>query len=348
MRWKEIIIGAIITLIITIIGGITVWKFTKEPSKPEPKSIVVAEADSPAKFKSDSKSLIFNTIRIGNLGDKVAQSVILSIEFPEDTHVTDFSISSSSGAAARKNLKEIGEKKYEKIIAIDSLLPEETVTISILTNEYTENELHISGRYSEGLVQKGSLSKRVALDDLLKERPQAGKAALTALVLGILLAYMTFRIKNELGAPRNVNNTAFMLLHNGLVEEAATVLETNMTNRGSNSYEMANLGLCKALMGSKDASEKYFSVAELYSTSKQIKALVAFNRAIVSFESDEFDDARRYFESAVTLASRRIKLYVKCSKFGTRLAEHFPEFSEHHYQTLTNQSTRSQHSCAGL
>lgn len=328
MRWKEIIIGAILTLIITIIGGITVWKFTKEPHKPDPKAVVIIEADSPSQFKSDSKSLIFNTFRVGNLGDKIAEDVILSIEFPEDTKITDFSISSSSGAAARKNLKEIEGKVHEKIISINSLLPEETVTVSILTSEYMEKELHVSGRYSEGLVQKGFLSKRVSLDDLLEKGPQAEKAALAALLMGVLLAFMINRLKNDLGGSRSVNNSAFMLLHNELIEEAETILEKDMYQRGSTAYEMANLGLCKALTGDKDASEKYFSAAELYSTSKQIKALVAFNRAIVSFESDKFDDARHYFESAATLANRRIKLYVKCSKFGFKLAAHFPEFSE--------------------
>ncbi|NLQ22964.1 tetratricopeptide repeat protein [Shewanella sp. S-1] len=191
-----------------------------------------------------------------------------------------------------------------------------------------EKELHVSGRYSEGLVQKGFLSKRVSLDDLLEKGPQAEKAALAALLMGVLLAFMINRLKNDLGGSRSVNNSAFMLLHNELIEEAETILEKDMYQRGSTAYEMANLGLCKALTGDKDASEKYFSAAELYSTSKQIKALVAFNRAIVSFESDKFDDARHYFESAATLANRRIKLYVKCSKFGFKLAAHFPEFSE--------------------
>ena len=124
--------------------------------------------------------------------------------------------------------------------------------------------------------------------------------------------------------------------------QAEVLDKRSMSHRGSTAYEMANLGLCKALTGDKDASEKYFSAAELYSTSKQIKALVAFNRAIVSFESDKFDDARHYFESAATHANRRIKLYVKCSKFGFKLAAHFPEFSEF----LPSKANKSKHSDA--
>jgi len=222
----------------------------------------------------------------------------------------------------------IGEKKYEKLISIDSLLPEETVTISIITNEYSEKSLHVSGRYDEGLVEKGFLSKRIDIDKLLGKGPQAEKAALTALLVGILLAVMLIRLKHELGGVRNVNNSAFMLLHSGLIEEATKILENNMTNRGSNSYEMANLGLCKALTGNKETAENYFSAAELYSRTKQIKALVAFNRAIVSFESEDYQSAKSYFENAAALAKSRIKLYVKCSKFGIKLAEHFEEFSE--------------------
>lgn len=326
MKWKELVIGALVTLIITIAGGVIVWKFTTEPPKPEPAPFIAFEMDTPAKFTSELKSVVFNTIRIGNLGDMSAQEIVLSVEFSDQTEINDFSISNSSGLAAFDNQKELQSKNNEKIIYIRSLMPDEFITLSILTNSY-EVDPKVTVRYSGGLAEKGGLSKRTIVP-VVNDKPEAKKAALSALILGLILPIMLYRLQKISGGFRSINNSAFMMLHQGLVQDATKMLESQMSARGATSYELANLGLCRALNGDSDAATKLYSAAELYSKSKHIEALVAFNRAISSFEDGDSDNAKKHFSTATKVYKRRIRQYVKYSVYGQSLVKGIDGFDE--------------------
>lgn len=326
MKWKELIIGALVTLLVTIVGGVIVWKFTREPPTPDPAPFIAYQIDTPAKFTSESKSVVFNTVRIGNLGDEVAREIVLSVEFPDGTEINDFAIVNSSGAAARNNQSEMSSDDGEKIVKVDSLMPDEVITLSILTNSY-EGSPKVTVRYPGGLAEQGPLVKGTAVDRAGDE-PEAKKAALSALILGLLLPIMLYRLKRILNESRSINNSAFMILHQGLVEEATKMLENELNSRGATSFELANLGLCKALSSDFDTAEKLYSAAELYSSSKHIKALVAFNRAISSFEANELTMAKEQFEIASSLYKRRIKEYVKYSVYGQSLVESIEGFDE--------------------
>lgn len=324
MKWKEIIFGALITLIITIIAGITVWKLTKEPTKPDPVANVVFESDSPAHFESKSKNLMFNTVRIGNLGDKTAHKVTVSIEFPEETNILDFTISNSSGNAANGNHKELDSKKSEKLFSFDMLMPDEVVTISILTDGYEEDSLNISSRYDEGVGESGKLSKRLYIKPDNSNKSIVG--ALVAMLLGLFVAYMYYRLRGLLGGSRSKNNSAFMLLHQGLINEATQMFESEFNSRGVTSYEIANLGLCKGLSGEREKAEQFYKSAELYSSSKNIKALVEFNRALSYFNSDETEKAKKHFLIAVEKDESMVKNYIKYSVYAFALVNSFEEF----------------------
>jgi len=311
-----------------VIGGVAIWTFTKEAPKPPPTAKVLFEKYTPAHFKSDSKNLMFNIIRIGNFGDKAATDVILSVEFPKDTEILDFTISNSSGAAARNNQKELPSNTNEKLFSIKSLMPDEIVTASILTKGDLAEKLLISARYTDGVAEQGSLNKGVKFD-LSEGKPQAEKAALSALILGILLPIMLFRLRRTMGGRRSPNNSAFMMLHQGMVEDAAKLLENELMQRGGTSFELANLGLCKALAGDSEDSEKLFTAAELYSPSKSIKSLVAFNRSISYYESGDVDAAKKQFEIASSLGKSTVRKYVKISKYAQALVNNIPEFNEY-------------------
>ena len=325
MKWKELIIGALVTLLVTIVGGFIVWKFTREPPTPDPAPFIAFQVDTPAKFTSESKNVVFNTVRIGNLGDEVAKEIVLSVEFPDGTEINEFSIVNSSGAAARNNQSELDSDEGEKIVKVDSLMPDEVITLSILTDSY-EGSPKVTVRYPGGLAEQGPLVKGAAVDRA-GEEPEAKKAALSALILGLLLPIMLYRLK-RINESRSINNSAFMILHQGLVAEATKMLENELNSRGATSFELANLGLCKALSGDFDTANKFFSAAELYSGSKHIKALVAFNRAISSFEGNELTMAKEQFEIASRLYKGRIKEYVKYSVYGQSLVESIEGFHE--------------------
>lgn len=324
MKWKEIIFGALITLIITVIAGIVVWKLTKEPSKPTPNANIVFESDSPAHFESKSKNLMFNTVRMGNLGDKTAHKVTLSIEFPHDTNLLDFNVSNSSGKAANGNHKELESKPNEKLIFFEMLMPDEVVTISILTDGYDESYLKISSRYDGGVGKNGKLTKSFYIEPENNSKPIVG--ALIALVTGLFVAFMFHRLRQLMGGSRSINNSAFMLLHQGLINEATKMLESEFNSRGGTSYEIANLGLCKGLNGDIETAEKLYKSAELYSSSKKIKALVEFNRALSYFNSNELEKAKKHFSNALTSNQKMVKSYITYSVYARKLVEEIDDF----------------------
>lgn len=326
MRWKEMLFGALLTLLVTVIGGLVIWKFTKEPPKPDPLPYVVYQVDSPASFKSKSTNVMFNTVRIGNLGEKTATDVVLSIEFPENTKISDFSISNSSGAAARENQKILASKDNEKIIRIQSLMPSETVTVSILSSDYKKEELKVAARHSSGLAEEGSLSNRISISP--EGGAKAKEAAVSALILGLILPIMLYRMKAMTGGFRSRNNSAFVMMHQGLIDDAQKVLESELHLKGGTSFELANLGLCKALSGDFESANKLYAAAELYSKTMHIKALVAFNRAISDFESDDKEGAKKHFEIAIKIYKRRIKKYVSYSLYAQAMISSLGGYDE--------------------
>jgi hypothetical protein len=327
MKWKEIILGALITLIITIVAGMIVWNLTKEPTKPEPMAKVVFESDSPAQFKSKSKNLIFNTVRIGNLGNKTAHKTTISIEYPEKTNILDFTISNSSGKAAIGNNKVLESNKNEKLIFIESLMPDEVVTIAMLTDGNKNDNLIISARYENGVGEKGILAKGFYLEPERNKYKSISGLFIT-LLLGVFITFMLYRLRQRMGGSRSVNNSAFMMLHQGLIDEATKMLESEFHSKGGTAFEMANLGLCKGLSGDLDAAEKLFKSAELYSNAKPIKVLVEFNRSLTYFKSDDLDKAKLHFSNAIKTNKRLVKWYVKLSEHGQALVNNLDEFKE--------------------
>jgi tetratricopeptide (TPR) repeat protein len=327
MKWKEIILGALITLVVTTVAGVVVWNLTKEPKKPEPESKVVFERDSKAHFKSKSQNLVFNTVRIGNLGNKTAHKLKLSIDYPEKTNILDFTISNSTGKASAGNHKELESESSNKLILIENLMPDEIVTISILTDGLIDDSIEVSARYAEGIGQEGSLAKGFFIEPE-RNRYEPLYAAFVAMLLGVFMSFMIYRLKQKLGGSRSINNSAFMMLHQGLIENATKMLESGFNSKGGTAYELANLGLCKALNGELETAEKFYKSAELYSKSKEIKALVEFNRSISYFNQNNFEKAKQHFTNAVNTSKSTIKWYVSLSDYAQELVDKFDEFKE--------------------
>ena len=78
MKWREIIIGALVTLFVTALGGITVYYATKEPEIPKKENLVYTIED-PTTFESPTSSFRLQSIRLANVGDLPAEQITLGI-----------------------------------------------------------------------------------------------------------------------------------------------------------------------------------------------------------------------------------------------------------------------------
>ncbi len=326
LKWREILIGALISMAITIAGGVTVWQLTREPPKPPAKADIIFQADTPAKFKSKSKDLAFYTVRVGNVGEKAAKEVYVSIIFNKKSVITDSAVTISSGAAAHKNQTEIASDSNEKLVRITSLMPGEIITTSLLVKDSSAVQPVVSARHADGIGRENRLVGGKSTIDVDPES-RAEKAALAALLLGILIPVMIFRLRKKMGGLRSVNNSAFMILNQGMVEEAKRMLETEIASRGGTAFELANLGLCLALSDNREGGEKLFRAAELYSSANSIKLLVEFSRAIAAHKNGENDSATSHFSNAWNESKRGVRRYLKFSELAQRMVQECEEIS---------------------
>lgn len=87
MNWKDVVVGAVATLVVTVLGGVGVYYVTKEPEdkKNERLSFVVSD---PASFKGSAQDLSFRIIRLSNQGGVAAKNVVISLNF-KTTEIRD-------------------------------------------------------------------------------------------------------------------------------------------------------------------------------------------------------------------------------------------------------------------
>src|SRR3954469_19196251 len=78
MNWRDLTIGSIITLAVTVIGGLLVYFLTRPSSNYE---MIIYQIDQPATFSSEKEQLTLSTVRIGNVGNGLANNVKITILF---------------------------------------------------------------------------------------------------------------------------------------------------------------------------------------------------------------------------------------------------------------------------
>lgn len=76
MRWKDILVGAAVSLAVTVLGGVVVYYYTSTPDSRRMESLVYSIPES-ASFKGGQQELTFSSIRVANEGGLAAKRVSL-------------------------------------------------------------------------------------------------------------------------------------------------------------------------------------------------------------------------------------------------------------------------------
>ena len=120
MKYREIIIGALVTLFVTAIGGIIVYYATKEPEIPKKESLVYTIED-PTTFASPTSSFCLQTIRLANVGNLPAEQITLGIVMTSSSKISDKHISMSIGTAGTFSIQR--EDDSNLVIMVPTLTP---------------------------------------------------------------------------------------------------------------------------------------------------------------------------------------------------------------------------------
>jgi len=262
MNWKDILIGAIASLIVTIIAGLAVYYITREPAKSKEENLIY-NVEPVSTFETENTKLAILNVRILNIGNAPATDVKVSIDLPTMIEIKDKSILVSSGKVS--GLRIDTAAGHQLSFFLPSLIPDEKVLVSLLLSAKPLTEAAVL------VKSNASLGKR---DDIeIKEKPATSSdmeqiIAIVLFILTLLLSisvYYYFRSRG-LKYPPSVNNNAFALLHQGMSERANELLSKAIEKGRDGPYPLSNLAVYLALNGDIGKAEKYLRAAAIWPT----------------------------------------------------------------------------------
>lgn len=306
MNWKDIIIGSIATLLVTILGGVGVYYFTKEPAEKN-EAILTYSTDETANFKGGETSVAFTNYKIFNQGNRPSENIIVSIKYPSAT-IKDYSIESATGVKAAS----VQVDKNTAIIKFSSLLPSENVNISLLLSKKETPEFSAKSSLSlaKPLQYAGSSgeSPKVAINKFTEFF-----MPLFAVIAVIMSYFLSRKIKKGSHPSTNKNNMAFLLFHQGEFDNAKEILDSCIKNGDDGSYALSNLAACEAHLGNLQRSNILITAAEFFAHSKREKSIVFFNKSIISLIGGDDTGFISNLKLAVELEPDDIKRYCDYS-----------------------------------
>jgi hypothetical protein len=319
MKWKSVLLGAIATLVVTILAGVAVYFLTKEPPDPPPLENLRYYVDPPVVFETAETTLALVSLRVANLGNLAAANVRIATEFESTSTILDAEIGLSSAPAATYATDTPGSSQFT--VSLPVLAPDESVAITFLLDRAPDDDPTIGVKSDSTVGSFGPLTRA----ELLPLTPVASgviKVALSILVtLPIPAGFVLYLRWRRDRLYQNVNNTAFLFIHNGKFAEAARMLNGEIEARGGNSYVFSNLAVCHAFSGEHEDAETYLGMALSAASSRHSKGVVAFNRSLAAFLKEDTRSGIAHLREALRLSKRAVKRYCSSSTLVTTLRE---------------------------
>ena len=329
LRWRDIIIGAIVALFVTIVGGIIVYYVTGYRSSALEK--LVYQVEKPTLFETKDTKVSLVTVRAGNVGDRTAEGVNLVISFDEGTTIIDKKVRLSSEPTGTYVDRSKGKTGVH--LFFPNLVPSETATVSIMLAAIVKDVPIVGIRSATTVGEPGSFVRDAPSGGTEGGTLQRLLSRLIPLIGGgqvLLLAMLSRRFRSRLRRfiPTfpSVNNTAFLYIHSGMVDEALGLLQNEVIRRGADAVTLANYGLALGLNGDREGAEKRLRAAEWWAQVKHERAVVAFNRAILALFANDIGVGRKYLREALQLSSE-IRRYCNLSIFVKKAAEQDQEIA---------------------
>jgi hypothetical protein len=101
MKWKDVVVGSLATLVVTVVGGVAIYYLTREPSRHERSEDLAYELDQPVTFESDQTKVSFANLRLRNVGTGSAKNVVVTLQFSVAAKVLDKKVSLSTAPAGK-------------------------------------------------------------------------------------------------------------------------------------------------------------------------------------------------------------------------------------------------------
>jgi len=319
MKLRDVLFGAVCSLIVMIVGGVMVHYLTKEPPSLPPQERLVYDIEEPVTFEAQATRFALLSVRIGNLGDLPAENVQVGIVFEDNTEIIDMGITLSTGPVGAYTMI----TSTEKVIGfqVPALTPDEVALVSLMLTEEPTQDPIVGVKSDNSTGKEGCLARPVQIDSA-----PSRKSTITVLIILIAYAAFSFNLYKLMMMllrrfRRSVNNTSFLYIHKGLADKAKKMLSSDIESRGGDSYSLANYALCLALDRDFSEAEKTLDAAEFLVSSrrgplastKQEKAVILFNRSLLLLLQDKTSEGLNFMKKATELAPRAISEYCSYS-----------------------------------
>jgi hypothetical protein len=303
MKAKDYLSGAFSALAITIVGGIVVYYVTKEPEQKTRESLTYSIRSS-ASFSGSKEQMSVASVNIQNRGGRPAKNVIATIQF-DSPLIRDLASESIPGAPVTKKIT-----SQSAIIEYPAVLPGETIVIDFLLKSPATPKVVI--RSDESLARQLTGS-----DELMGvSRPwntiASALVPLSGLLLGVVSAIGLKTLRNQ-GAFSDKNNTGFLLLHSGLVDEAESVLLSAVRDGSYDPFTLSNLATCYVVRGDTEKAKALISAATYHSYNGHASAVLALNQAFLYLHLNDRVNAMECLENALSSSPNEIRRYLENS-----------------------------------
>ena len=339
MNWRDIVIGFISALLVTVIGGSIVFYITKEPKNYQKTEKLMYATETIASFSAKKQKFTLFTLHLGNFGKDTARNVDVGVQFSKDTKIIDRSILLSTGPVGRYNIldDEISALK----IQFPTLIPNEEVKISFMISDNPTIDPKIGIKSEKTVAIKSSLGKKNDTKNITKINEIVSKLIFPIFLISIIMIIILYRTADRIKHSyyRNLNNTAFLLLHNGLANESKAIFEKEIKEHGAHSHLLSNYALNLVLDGKTEGVNERINVAELMAITKYDKAMVKFNKGLIKLIQNDVESGIEEISNAVEL-SGSIALYLGHSKIVKDLIAMHPKIQEILNQLIENNKDR--------
>ena len=310
MRWREILLGAVSTLVASILAGVAIWYLTRD----QPKSAELRyTAEEVVYFEGMPTQIAFVTVKVSNVGTYNAFDVRVVLTFPTGANLQEKQVVFSGGAAGTYKENQSASNQVDLSVAL--LAPEEVLSISALVKGGLEYIPTVSVRGRETVGSPGPFqvpSEFPGVSGPTSIFVTIGALIAQLLLIGILTRRFAMRLQTWISS---VNNTAFLFIHKKMIDEAEELLRGKITTRGADLFLLSNFALVIGLQGDQEGAERHFVAAEWWQSGNAELALIKFNRSVLMIANGEYEVARGYLSEAFSLSRGQIKRYCQLSDY---------------------------------
>lgn len=315
MNWRDITVGALVTLVVSTAAGILVWSITRETEKHKNEQLIYA-VDQITTLTTGQGQFGVVTIKFANVGTKSARDVRGVASFPDDVEIIERQLSSSYEPVT--SISDASSGKNILSLETPSLAPGEIITAAVLVRGGELKEPTVGLRSLDSVASRGNLApetKEQTKAPIALIMAVAAGAAATAQLIGRLLMRPGSLIRQLSSLFGSRNDTAFLLIQRKFLEQARALLTICMREKGASVFEISNFALLEGLDGKYEEANNYFQIAEWWADSRHAQAVIAFNRATLLFAELKDDAGIEQLAKAISYSRREITRYCELNAY---------------------------------